>query len=130
MGGKFSGGRNCSSSIALGFRVNGRITAPTVLKPINDHYLASRPCRTARRPTEHADTNRLKWSGAIQRREFVTRDPWRSNELQRCMPRWQAIESGTTRGGATGYERSEISGVRSREARWPARSRGEAEVAG
>ena len=34
------------------------------------------------------------------RREFVPRDPWRSNQQRWCMPRWQAVESGTTRGGS------------------------------
>ena len=32
------------------------------------------------------------------------------------MPRWQALESGITRGGSEGYEWREISGGRSREA--------------
>jgi hypothetical protein len=36
---------------------------------------AARWCRAGRRPAESADTCRLKSIEAIQRREFVTRDP-------------------------------------------------------
>lgn len=61
---------------------------------------ASRPeVFGGRRPAEHADPDRLKSSGAIPRREFVPRDPYRANQLWRCMPGWQASELGTTRGG-------------------------------
>ena len=68
--------------------------------------------------------DRLKSSAAIHRREFVTRDPCRTNQQCRCMPRSQPIESGTTRGGsgrvrAKGdFRRAEPGG------RWPARPRG------
>jgi hypothetical protein len=40
-----------------------------------------------RRPAEHADTDRLTSNGAIPRREFGPRDPWRTNPRWRCMPR-------------------------------------------
>jgi hypothetical protein len=44
-----------------------------------------------RRPLEHADAPRSRKSGdAMPRREFVPRDPCRSNPDQRCMPRCQA----------------------------------------
>ena len=41
-----------------------------------------------------------KSAGAIPRREFALRDPWRANERCWCMPRWQAFDVGTTRGGS------------------------------
>ena len=40
---------------------------------------------------------RLKSIGAIHRCEFVPRDPWRSNELSRCMPRWQRSQRAYSR---------------------------------
>ena len=47
-----------------------------------------------------ATTPRSRKSGvAIRRREFVPRDPRSANQLRRCMPRWQVLGSGTTRGG-------------------------------
>jgi hypothetical protein len=51
-----------------------------------------------RRPFEaHRSTASWKWSGAIQRREFVLRDPDRWNELNRCMPRRMPMEMAPTR---------------------------------
>lgn len=41
-----------------------------------------------------------KSAGAIHRREFGLRDPRPSNHDCWCMPRWQAFEAGTTRGGS------------------------------
>lgn len=67
--------------------------SPAIPKPC----AALRPCRTARRPAETADKSRLKSIGAIRRREFAPRDPERSNEVSRCMPRWQVFASATTR---------------------------------
>ena len=80
-----------------------------------------------RRPAEQADSGGLKRSGAIPRREFGLRDPWLVNQLCRCMPRWLAIELLLLAVGAEGYERSEVSGVRSREAavRYPRASLGD-----
>ena len=46
-----------------------------------------------------------RWgAGVMASRDFVTRDPWPSSQQCRCRPRWQAIESGTSRGAAAGYE--------------------------
>ena len=42
---------------------------------------------------------RLKSNEAIPRREFAPRDPCLRNQLCRCLPRWRALEPGTTRGG-------------------------------
>jgi hypothetical protein len=69
-----------------------------------------------RRPAEHADSDRLKSRAAIPRREFVPRDPCRTNQHWRCMPRWQASASVLLAAAAARSERSAISGVRSREA--------------
>jgi hypothetical protein len=64
----------------------------------------------------YADMNLLKSNGAIPRREFVPRDPWRRNQRWRRLPRWQALELALLATAATGHERSEISGVQRREA--------------
>jgi hypothetical protein len=62
--------------------------------------LTPRGCRPARCRSEHADAPRSRnASEAIHRREFGPRDPQAPNQLRRCLPRWQAAESGTTRGG-------------------------------
>ena len=55
-----------------------------------------------------------KSSGAIHRRDFVTRDPWRANQRCRCMPRRVSFGLGTSRGGS-GRVRAEarFPGVRS-----------------
>ena len=56
---------------------------------------------------------RLKSIGAIHRCEFVPRDPWRSNELSRCMPRWQALATRLLASVSAENERRAISGGRS-----------------
>jgi hypothetical protein len=61
--------------------------------------VTSLPSAGGRRSTASARRSRKSFA-AIPRREFVTRDPWRSNRQQRCMPRWQALGSGTTRGAS------------------------------
>ena len=43
---------------------------------------------------------RRKSAAAIPRREFGLRDRWRASNRCRCMPRLQASEVGTTRGGS------------------------------
>jgi hypothetical protein len=45
----------------------------------------------------YADMNRLKSNEAILRREFVPRDPCRTNQRRRRLPRWHALGLGTTR---------------------------------
>jgi hypothetical protein len=50
-----------------------------------------------------------KATEGIHCREFVMRDPSRSNQRWRCMPRWRMLESGTTRGRCEEYERQELS---------------------
>jgi hypothetical protein len=51
--------------------------------------------------SEHAATpRRRKSSGAIPRREFGPRDPFRATQHGRCMPRRMWFESAPTRGGS------------------------------
>ena len=73
-----------------------------------------------------ARRRRRSWksSGAIHRRDFVPRDPWRSSQPRRCMPRWRFMESGTSRGGC-GRTRAgaRFPGVRSSANGWPSRLR-------
>jgi hypothetical protein len=72
--------------------------------------------RCVRPPTcAYADMNRLKSNGAILRREFVPRDPCRTNQPWRCRAsgRWNCA---LLAAAARGREQSEISGVQRREA--------------
>ena len=43
---------------------------------------------------------RSRAAAKAARRDFVTRDPCRSNQQCRCMPRWLSLELGTSRGGS------------------------------
>ena len=55
--------------------------------------------RCCARPAADPRVRRCESNGAILRREFVPRDPCRTNQLRRCLPRWQTSELRTTRGG-------------------------------
>ena len=55
---------------------------------------------------KHGVSPRSRKSGdAIPRREFVPRDPCRSNPQERCMPRWRARASSLLAAASAGLER-------------------------
>jgi hypothetical protein len=61
-------------------------------------------------PLKHGVAPRSWKSGdAIPRRESDLRDPYRSNQQQRCMPRWQASVEPLLAAAAQGMSESPIS---------------------